>query len=80
MSFKVFFFLFFDLAAILFSQAEPFLEILVDGHWRNTILCKYFEIGPLAKDEMLFEDFLFLALAAILFNGAEPLWPSWISD
>ena len=44
------------------------------------MLYKYFEIGPLAKDEMSFEDFLFLALAAILFNGAKPLRPSWISD
>ena len=43
-------------------------------------MCKYFEIGSLAKDEMSFEDFLFLALVAILFNGVEPLWPSWISD
>ena len=39
-----------------------------------------FEIGPLAKDEMSFEDFLFLALVAILFNRAEQLWPSWISN
>ena len=47
----------------------------------ETLLCKYFEIGTLAKDEMLFKDFfLFLALVAILFNGAEPLLPSWISD
>ena len=25
------------------------LAILIEGHWRN-ILCKYFEIGPLIKD------------------------------
>ena len=43
---------------------------------------KYFEMEPLAKDEMSFEDFLFLALVAILFNGAEQLllWSSWISN
>ena len=46
----------------------------------GTLLCKYFEIRPLAKDEMWFEDFLFLALVATLFNGAEPLRSSWISD
>ena len=39
-----------------------------------------FEIRPLVKDEISFEDFLFVALAAILFNGVEPLWPSWNSD
>ena len=46
----------------------------------GTLLCKYFEIGPLAKDKIWFEDLLFLVLTVILFNGAEPLWPSWISD
>ena len=40
----------------------------------------FFEIRPLAMDEMSFEGFLFLALAAILLNGAEPLPPAWISD
>ena len=45
------------------------LAILVEGHWGN-ILFKYFEIRPLPKDELSFEDFLFLALVAILFNGA----------
>ena len=43
-------------------------------------MCKYFENGPLVKDEKSFEDFLFIGLAAILFNAAEPLWPSWISN
>ena len=45
--------LFLALAAILFSQAEPFEQF-----WQRaiggTLLCKYFEIGPLAKDEMSF--------------------------
>ena len=27
----------------------------------GTLLCKYFEIRPLAKDEMSFEDFLFFS-------------------
>ena len=59
--------------------SRTILAILVEGHWRNTSV-QYFEIRPLAKDEMSFEDFLFLALAAILFNGTEPFSPSWISD
>ena len=50
----------------------------------GTLLCKYFEIRSLAKDEMSFEDFLFffsfLTLVAILFIGVEPLRPSWIYD
>ena len=52
------------------------LAILVEG----TFLCKYFEIGPLVKDEMSFEDFLLVALAAILFSGVEPSRLSWNSD
>ena len=43
-------------------------------------MCKYFEIWPLAKDEMSFEDFPSLASVAILFNGVEPMCPPWISD
>ena len=46
----------------------------------GTLLCKYFEIRPLAKDRCRLKIFYFLALAAILFSGAEPLWPSWIFD
>ena len=61
------------------QPSRTILAILVEGIG-GTLLCKYFEIGPLAKDEMSFEDFLFLTLVAILFNGVEPLWPSWISD
>ena len=51
------------------------LAILVEVIGR-TRLCKYFEIGPLVKDEMSFEVFLFVALVAILFNGVEQLRPS----
>ena len=41
---------------------------------REIFLSNYFEIGPMAWEEMSFKGFfLFLALAAILFSGVEPL-------
>ena len=48
------------------QPSETILAILVEGHRRNTSV-QYFEIGPLVKDEISFEDFLhvFVALAAI---------------
>ena len=64
-----------------FSSGRHFVLWLPSGTilavWKRviggTLLCKYFEIRPLVKDKMSFEDFLFVALAAILFSGVEPL-------
>ena len=58
------------------QQSGTILAISVEVIGR-TLLCKYFEIRPLVKDKMSFEDFLFVALAAILFSGVEPLRPTW---
>ena len=51
----------------IFSSGHHFVQpsgailvILVEGIG-GTLLCKYFEIRPLAKDEMSFEDFLFFS-------------------
>ena len=51
------FYLFLALAAILFSRAEFFLAILVNGHKRNALNLNYFEIRTLAAEEMSFKGF-----------------------
>ena len=58
--------LFLALAATV-QPSRTILAVLV-GVIGGTLLCKYFKIGPLPKDEMSFQDFLFGALAGILFN------------
>ena len=76
MSFKVFFFLFLALVAILFSGSEPlgnFGRRLSKEH-SCEIISKSIQ-WP--RRRCPFKVFLFLALAAILFSGAEPFRQFW---
>ena len=57
--------LFIALAAILFSQAEWFEEILVEGHPRN--ISVLFE-NPTSNLGEIVDPKLFIALAAMLFS------------
>ena len=63
-----------------FVQPRGAILVILVRAIGGILLCKYFEVRPLAKDERSFEDFLFSAMAAVMFNGAEPSRPSWIFD
>ena len=47
-----------------FVQPSGAILVILVSAIGGILLSKYFEIRPLAKDEMLFEDLYFLALAA----------------
>ena len=61
------------LAALLFSGAELFMQILYRLLW-GTILWNYFEFGPMVQVSRLFSS---RAPAAPLFSGAEPFVQFW---
>ena len=58
MSFKGFFFSLFSSGRHLVQPSGAILPNFLRAIG-GTLLCKYFEIRPLAKDEMSFEGFLF---------------------
>ena len=71
--FFLFLLLFFWLWSPFCSAKQNHFSNFGRGSLTEHFCANTFEIGPLAKDEMSFEDFQFVALAAILFSGVEPL-------